>query len=205
MERKRTPTINKKFIIQTPFRNKKTGKTDRVPILNHDGFIDAAHQFGLISLTAEIVRQWEIRTPAGKDEHGNDKEDVTRWIEVKATAVVKGDEPGTVITATGFCCAQDRDQFVKKPEYLLQVAETRAKNRALGDACGITDDLYDPEGKGPSREAHDLPPIPQGDEEEPDGIPPEIRRPDISPPLSRQVTHPSQEIGIGDEIALWVE
>jgi hypothetical protein len=189
---KRKPVVNPKFIIHVPFRDKKTGKINRVPILNHDGYIDIAHQFGLISLTAVILRQWETSVPAGKDEYNNDKVDVTRWAEIQATVVVKGEEPGETITATGLSCANDRDKFVKLPQYLIAVAETRAKNRAIASACNVTDDVINPSGKGPEREAHDLPPIPTGDEEEPDGIPQEIRRPDITPPLSRSVTHPSQ-------------
>jgi len=189
-------TINPRFIIQTPFKNKKTGKTERVPILNFDGHLDVAHQMGLISLTSDIVDEWKEEIPAGYDEQNLPKIETSWWVRVKAQAIVMGPN-GRTITATGFNTSNDRDSFVKKKEYLLAVAETRAMKRALYNACGITEAMYNPNGKEATRESVDLPLHP-GDEDEPDGIPEEVRRkPDISPPLTtRTPTHPSDDFNI---------
>lgn len=181
------PVVSERFVIQTKFNNK--GKPTIVPILNADGHIDIAHQIGLISLTSRIIRQWSVEKPAGVDEYENPKTDVTNWVEVEAVAVVKGSKPGETITANGFCCANDRDRFVKSPEYLLAVADTRAKKRALADACNITEAMINPKGKSATRETVDIPLV---DNEEDPAIPQEIRKniPDIHPPLSKTPTHP---------------
>lgn len=188
---KTPPRINTRFIITTPFKNRRSGKIEKVPLLNMDGHLDIAHQYGLISLTSKIIREWEVKVPAGQDEYKNDKFDITAWIEVKATAIVRSpDGLGTIIT-DGYCRANDRDRFVKSPEYLLAVAETRAKKRALYQACNITEEMINPGGTAPTREAVDLPIIDDSDESSPE-IPSAVKknRPDITPGLHLPVSHP---------------
>lgn len=197
IEGKKPPVIDQRFIIRTPFKNKRTGKTTTVLILNFDGHLDVAHQMGLISLTSKIVDEWKDTIPAGTDEEGNPKVDTTWWVRVQATAVVVGPH-GRDITATGFSTANDRDSFVKKPEYLLAVAETRAMKRALYNACGITEAMFNPDGKVATRESVDLP-LHDDDVDEPTAIPSDVRRqPDISPPL-RTITpvHPGDSVPSG--------
>lgn len=188
-----TPVINPRFVIKTPFRNRKTGKTTYAYILNSDGHIDVAHQMGLVSLTTEIVDEWCNRIPAGLDENNSPRYDETWWVRVKATAVVVNPKsPTGVTTVIAYNTSNDRDRFVKSPEHLLAVAETRAKKRALSDACNITEALIHPEGTEATREAEGLPITDSSLDDEPN-IPGDVRRtlPDIRPPLSREVTHPS--------------
>jgi hypothetical protein len=191
------PTVDQRFVIKTPFKERKTGKVTHVSILNFDGHLEFAHQMGLISLTSEIVREWEVMTPAGTNEAGQPIDDITRWVTIKATAVVRG--PFGPITATGYNTSQDRDAFVKKPEYLVAVSETRAMKRALYNACGITEALISPNGKEATRESVDLPLHPGEPEDEPSGIPSDVRRPNIHPPLSVDPIHnpPSPPVGGG--------
>jgi hypothetical protein len=183
---------NPRFVILTSFKNHKTGKAEKVPILNMDGHIDIAHQMGLVSLTADIIDEWKQEIPAGVDEENNPRVEIVWWVRVKATAVVCG-EHGS-ITATGFSTVSDRDRFVKTPENLLAVAETRAEKRALARACGITEATYDPESKVAHREDVDLPIVHPGDDDEPE-IPQEVRKkPNITPPLSHVVSHPPAKV-----------
>ena len=187
--------INPNLIYVAKFGNRKTGKTDSVPMLTLDGYIDYAHQLGLISLTTEIVKIWDERTPAGLDENNQPKESVTRWCIVKAIAVIKGGIKGDNITVTGITCVNDLDKFVKNPGGEIAVAETRAKKRALAGACGITDDMIAiaveekkkaPIGQTrfPKRETVDAPlETDYGDDGE--GIPSDVKTtPNITPPLT---------------------
>lgn len=197
------PVVNQRFVIKTPFRNRSTGKTTYAYILNSDGHIDVAHQMGLVSLTTEIIDQWKEEVPAGVDENNNPRMDVTWWIRVQATAVVANQRsPTGITTTTAYCTAHDRDRFVKSPEYLLAVAETRAKKRALSDACNITEAMIHPEGKEATREAEGLP-IDGGADDEPK-IPGDVRRniPDITPPLSRDITHASATKGAKEQFQI---
>ena len=187
-------TVNQRFVIKTPFRNRNTGKTTYAYILNSDGHIDIAHQMGLVSLKTRIVSEWRDRVSAGDDEHGNPKFDDTWWVRVQATAVVVNPKsPSGVTTVTAYNTSNDRDRFVKSPEHLLAVAETRAKKRALSDACNITEAVIHPEGKEATREAEGLP-ITIGDAEDEPNIPRDVQRraPDITPPLTRVSPHPTE-------------
>jgi len=147
---------------------------------------------GLVSLTTKIVDEWRERIPSGEDEHGNPKFDDTWWVRVQATAVVANPKsPNGTTRVTAYNTTNDRDRFVKSPEHLIAVAETRAKKRALSDACNITEAMIHPDGKEATREAEGLPIVAPGDED-PD-IPGDVRRKaDISPPLSRPASHPSE-------------
>ena len=192
--------VNQRFVIKTPFRNKRTGKTTFAFLLNSDGHIDVAHQMGLVSLTTEIIDEWCERVPAGLDENNQPRFDETWWVRVKATAVVANPaSPTGTTTVTAYNTSHDRDKFVKNPEYLLSVAETRAKKRALSDACNITEAMIHPEGTEATREAEGIP-ITGDDDDEP-RIPASVRKnvPDITPPLSSQKPHPSAKPQAGKE------
>jgi len=191
MEKTMSPVVNQRFVIKTPFKG-KMGKTTYAHILNGDGHIDVAHQVGLISLTTEIIDEWKTEVPAGLDEYNNPKTDVTWWIRVKAIAIVVNPKsPTGTTTTTGYCTANDRDRFIKSPEYLLAVADTRAKKRALADACNITEAMINPDATEATREAEGIPMSRLDDDDEPN-IPKEVRKnvPDIRPPLSREISHP---------------
>jgi hypothetical protein len=194
MSEGKAPVLQQRFVIQVPFKNRKSGKTTHTPILNFDGHLDYAHQMGLISLSSELVREWEISIPAGLDEQNQPKREITRYALVKATAVVRNQKStGGITTSTGYGCAQDHDTFVKSPEYLVAVAETRAMKRALYNACGLTEAIISPEGKEATRESVDLPLHP-GEEDEPSNeIPSDVRR-NVTPAIPG-LTHPSEKKG----------
>ncbi len=159
--------IDERFIYKVHFRDKKTGRLNPVRMLNADGHIDYAHKKGLVSLTTEVISRWA---------ENEGKSNETRWCIAMATAVVMGDKGGTV-TCTGISCVNDRDKAVKQPGYEVEVAETRAKKRALADAANITERLISPEGKTPTRETVDQD-LESGDEiDEPERkIPQEVRK-----------------------------
>lgn len=156
--------IDERFIFHGKFKD-KLGHTKKVRMLNADGHVDYAHQKGLVSLTTEYTRWTE-----------GDKDNLTRWCIAKATAIVMSDKGGTV-TATGISCVSDRDRFVKDAGREVEVAETRAKKRALADAANITEKVITPEGKEPARETVDTPLDDGGEVEEPSNeIPAGIRK-----------------------------
>ena len=199
MSEGKAPVLQQRFVIQVPFKNRKSGKTTHTPILNFDGHLDYAHQMGLVSLSSELVKEWEVSIPAGLDEHNNPKQEITKYALVKATAVVRNPKiGGGVTTSTGYGCAQDHDTFVKSPEYLIPVAETRAMKRALYNACGLTEAVISPDGKVATRESVDLP-LRQGEEDDPtDEIPQDARR-NITPPV-KGITHPADPPAKDDDI-----
>jgi hypothetical protein len=206
-------SVNERFVVKVPFRNRTTGKKTITRILNAEGYIDYAHQIGLIKLETKIVKHWieeKIVKVLVRDENNKpvvpeiytDVIEKTRWCIAKATCVVfrQGVDkqkrpifPEDCITATSFATANDRDQFVRQPGYEIQVAETRAKKRALADACNLTEKQISPDDSEPTREAVDMPLPNMEIGPASDGIPSDMKRvPDITPPLSHDVTHPGE-------------
>lgn len=198
------PILNPRFVINVPFKNRKTGKTTTTYLLNFDGHLDYAHQVGLVSLTAEIQREWETEIEGLTDENGNPKMVLAHWVRTKATVVVSNPKvPGGITTSTGINVSTDYwDNFVKGPKDLVAVSETRAMKRALYNACGITEAVINPQGKEATRESVDLQLHP-GDEDEPD-IPKEVRRPNITPPISSIIPRiGSETAGDGKDFGLF--
>jgi hypothetical protein len=168
-----TPTINPRFIIQVPFRDSRTKKVNFVPVLNHDGYIDYAHQVGLISTRTEIIEQRVEETPSGTDELGRPKVDRTRWCTVRVTVEVES--PRGKISAQGIASVCDRDKWASRQLGMeVAVAETRAEKRAIAKACNITEAVINPTGENPTRETVDMP-IQRADIEEPEEIPKDVR------------------------------
>lgn len=173
------PIIEERFVVKPRFSGK--GGTKTIRMLNADGHIDAAHRMGLVSLTTEIIDRWNEDSNQSNDE-GETFISRTRWCIVRATAVVS--HGGGTITATGISCTSDRDKFVKQPGHEVAVAETRAKKRALADACNITERFISPDNTEPTRETVDMP-LPKDEDTEKPGIPSDMIRPvpDITPPI----------------------
>lgn len=175
------PVIEERFVVKPRFSGK--GGTKTIRMLNADGHIDAAHRMGLISLTTEIIDRWNEDTNQTNEENETFVSR-TRWCIVRATAVVFAPGGGS-ITATGISCTSDRDKFVKQPGHEVAVAETRAKKRALADACNITERFISPDNTEPTRETVDMPlPKDEDKDNEKPGIPQDmLRKPDITPPI----------------------
>lgn len=136
------PSVDPRFIYPLSFRNRKTGRIETRPDLNADGYLDYAHQIGLVSVESELLRY----TTETADDGG-----MVRWATVRVTVVVGN------ITATGLSCTSNRDRFVKEPGYEVAVAETRALKRALAIAANVTEKVINPSGTVPTREIVDVP------------------------------------------------
>ena len=205
------PEVNKRFIVKVPFNNRRTGRVTMTNMLNAEGYLDYAQQCGLVKLDAKIIERWtedsvvkiQDRDENNKPIPGTFKDVVqkTRWCIAQATCVVLRSGvshtkrpilPEDTIVAVAHASANDRDQFVKQPGYEVQVAETRAKKRAIADACNLTEMQISPDADSPTREAVDMP-LPKTETGAMgDGIPGDMKRqPDISPPLHGEVTHPA--------------
>lgn len=182
------PRIKERFIYTAPFRDRKRpGRVTKVRILNADGHIDYAHQKGLKFVGAEMVDRWEELV---EDPRTGTKRSV-KWCIMRARVVMAD---GT--EAWAHSCVSSEDNFVNQIGREVEVAETRAKKRALADAANITEEVISPDAATPTREAVDMG-LEPGDAEEP-AIPADARTPAPAPaPAPAPVSTPGSPLEPG--------